>query len=795
VTTFSVRSSFGRRLLSVPFTFLLAFGFSQSSEAQVLINEVDADQVSTDSAEFVELYDGGTGNTDLSGLALVFYNGSDDLSYLSFDLDGQTTNGDGYFVLCGDAANTANCDLDVSPNTNLIQNGEDAVALLVGDAVNYPNDTALPADGDIVDAIVYETGSDANSGLLVLLNAGQSVINEGGGGNSTADSNQRCANGAGGARNTNTYVQAAPSPGADNTCAAEPPGPSIPDVIINEVDADQVSTDSAEFVELYDGGSGNTDLSGLSIVFYNGSDDQSYIAFDLDGQSTGGDGYFVLCASAANTANCDLDVSPDTNLIQNGADAVALLVGDAVNYPNDTALPADGDIVDAIVYDTNDSDDAGILVLLNAGQPQVNEGGNGDQTGHSNQRCANGAGGARNTGTYTQAVPSPGAANTCESPPVATNVIINEVDADQASTDSAEFVELYDGGSGNTDLSGLSIVLFNGSDDASYLAFDLDGQSTDSNGYFSPNTNLIQNGADAVALIAGDAVNFPNDTPVTTTNLIDAIVYDTNDGDDVGLLVLLNAGQPQVNEGGGGNQTGHSNQRCENGAGGARNTDSYEQFAPTPGAENICVLPVVGPFEVWQIQSSGPESPFASQNVRVWTQDNIVTALSPDGFFMQTPGDMGRDDMDPDTSNGIFVFTGGSPMYDAVQSVAVGDMIDVTGSVVEFFGFTEYTNSPELVFKNAGITLPLAVAFDASTPSPDPMSPSCALEFECYEGMLITIADGTVTGPNQRFGTDPIAEVHITAAPARTFREPGIEFPGMPPIPTWDGNPEVGRQP
>jgi len=50
-----------------------------------------------------------------------------------------------------------------------------------------------------------------------------------------------------------------------------------------------------------------------------------------------------------------------------------------------------------------------------------------------------------------------------------------------------------------------------------------------------------------------------------------------------------------------------------------------------------------------------------------------------------------------------------------------------------------------------------------------------------------------VTGPNQRFGTDPIAEVHITAAPARTFREPGIEFPGvmMPPIPTWDGNPEV----
>ena len=79
-----------------------------------------------------------------------------------------------------------------------------------------------------------------------------------------------------------------------------------------------------------------------------------------------------MCGNAANTANCDLDVSPDTNLIQNGADAVALLVGDAVNFPNDTPVTT-ADLIDAIVYDTDDSDDAGLLVLLNAGQTQVNE--------------------------------------------------------------------------------------------------------------------------------------------------------------------------------------------------------------------------------------------------------------------------------------------------------------------------------------------------------------------------------------------------------------------------------------
>ena len=105
--------------------------------------------------------------------------------------------------------------------------------------------------------------------------------------------------------------------------------------------------------------------------------------------------------------------------------------------------------------------------MLNAGQSQsLNEGGTvAIKPVHSNQRCSNGSGGARNTDTYTQAAPTPGAANACTVTP-ATNVIINEVDADQVSTDSAEFIELYDGGTGNTDLTGLALVLFNGSDDA-----------------------------------------------------------------------------------------------------------------------------------------------------------------------------------------------------------------------------------------------------------------------------------------------------------------------------------------
>ena len=180
---------------------------------------------------------------------------------------------------------------------------------------------------------------------------------------------------------------------------------------------------------------------------------------------------------------------------------------------------------------------------------------------------------------------------------------------------------------------------------------------------------------------------------------------------------------------------------------------------------------------VYEIQGSGASSPLDGKLVET---TGVVTAVGPDGFFMQ------MSDGDPDTSDGIFVFTGGPP------AVAVGDVVDVTGVVDEFFGFTEISFGADITVVDTG-AVPAAVEFDATVPSPDPAAPSCALEFECYEGMLVTITDGTVTGPNQRFGTDPIAEVHITAAPARTFREPGVEFPGinMPPIPTWDGNPEV----
>ena len=546
----------------------------------VVINEVDADTPGTDTMEFVELYDGGAGNTALDGLVLVFYNGSNNLSYAAYDLDGFTTNSDGYFVL----GNAAVPNVSIVFGSNGLQNGADAVALYTADASDFPNGSAVTTV-NLQDAIVYDTNDSDDAELLVLLNPGEPQVNEGGAGDKDAHSSQRIPNGSGGFRNTSSYAQSDPTPGTENI------DPNAPVFIINEVDADTPGTDTMEFVELYDGGAGNAALDGLVLVFYNGSNNLSYAAYDLDGQSTNADGYFVI----GNAGVPNVSVVFGSNGLQNGADAVALYTGDATDFPNGSVVTT-VNLLDAIVYDTNDSDDPDLLVLLNPGEPQVNEGGAGDKDAHSSQRIPNGSGGARNTTTYAQLDPTPGAENGGGGP--AGDFIINEVDSDTPGTDTMEFVELYDGGVGNAALDGLVLVFYNGSNNLSYAAYDLDGQTTNAQGYFVignagvPNVSIVfgsnglQNGADAVGLYTGDASDFPNGSAVTTVNLIDAIVYDTNDSDDPDLLVLLNPGEPQVNEGGAGDKDAHSMQRFANGSGGARNTSTYLQAIPTPGAAN-----------------------------------------------------------------------------------------------------------------------------------------------------------------------------------------------------------------
>ncbi len=381
---------------------------------------------------------------------------------------------------------------------------------------------------------------------------------------------------------------------------------------------------------------------------------------------------------------------------------------------------------------------------------------------------------------------------TVANPPVATNVIINELDSDTPGDDAAEFVELFDGGSGNTSLTGLVVVFFNGATDVSYRAIDLDLFSTNAAGYFTignaavpgvdltfPN-NTLQNGQDAVALYTGDATSFPNGTAVTTGNLSDAIVYDTNDADDPGLLVLLNAGQPQVDENGGGDSANHSVGRCPNGSGGARNTFTYTARTPTPDGANNCPPPPVA-AAIHTVQGGGATTPFLGQGV---ITPGIVTARKSNGFFMQDP----NIDLDPDTSEGIFVFLG------AVPAVAVGDAVSVTGTATEFFNLTQIAASPfNVALLSSGNTLPVPIVLTTSILNPA----GTPDQLERFEGMRVQAGPTVSVAPTNNFGETDTVLVGVT----RPLREPGIEISlpvppdptsGVPDccIPRWDENPE-----
>lgn len=122
---------------------------------------------------------------------------------------------------------------------------------------------------------------------------------------------------------------------------------SMAAVVINEFDYDQDSTDSAEFVELFNTGPDAVDLGTFTLELVNGSTGAVYQSFALPSASLAAGDFFVICANPATTYNCDLDVSPDTNLIQNGnPDGIALYDGsnlvDSVSYEGDMAGITEG---------------------------------------------------------------------------------------------------------------------------------------------------------------------------------------------------------------------------------------------------------------------------------------------------------------------------------------------------------------------------------------------------------------------------------------------------------------------
>lgn len=134
-------------------------------------------------------------------------------------------------------------------------------------------------------------------------------------------------------------------------------------------------------------------------------------------------------------------------------------------------------------------------------------------------------------------------------------VVINELDCDSPGVDNMEFIELLSETS-NFSLDGYVVVFFNGSEsgmNSSYFTVDLDGLVTDVNGLlligsnsvspvpqFLISENVFQNGADAVAIYQASDFDFPEETVATIDNLVDVLIYGTDDDDDTDMIAIFN---------------------------------------------------------------------------------------------------------------------------------------------------------------------------------------------------------------------------------------------------------------
>ena len=323
----------------------------------VYISEIHYDNTGTDTGEMVEV--AGPAGADLTGWSIVLYNGNGGVTYGTLSLSGtlpDQKNGLGTFVIAAPGLQNG------SPDGLALVFTRNEISTVV-EFLSYEG-TILATNGPAagltsVDIGVIEPGSDPIGLSLQIIDG----------------------NWVGPIENTFGSINHWP----------------IPDLIINEIDYDQPSTDTAEFIELRNNGSTAAKLNGWMVQIINGASGGAGVAYTItlpNVELAAGD-YYVICSNAATVANCDLDVAKDTDLIQNGApDAVGLLF--------------EGEVRDAVSYEG----DSGLPYLEGSGVGLVDTAG----VGESISRCPDGSDTDQNNVDFVLTGITPGEANNCTPP-------------------------------------------------------------------------------------------------------------------------------------------------------------------------------------------------------------------------------------------------------------------------------------------------------------------------------------------------------------------------------------------
>ena len=726
---------------------LPASGVLRAAAPTVYINEI---QVSTTSSDWEFFEIAGAAGTSLSDLTMVSIEsdaGSSSAGRIDsiVSLSG-TIPADGFWWAGSPAAIAAYGGTpDGAMADNTFENSSTTNLLVynftgsVGDDVDTDNDGTLDATfwDSIVDGVaVIDSLSD---------NTYAGVSGYGPDGTFLPSGLYRCGDAPGGSfSNSQFHNFGSPdgTPGITNAtqCVIPPP-----EAYINEIQVSTTSTDW-EFVEI--AGASGTDLSSLTLLAIESDIGSSTGRVDRAIALTGtipGDGFWYASSPAADTAYGGTgDASIANNTFENSSTTYLLtyeftgLVGDDLDTDDDGTLDTTPwtSIVDSVAIK-----DSGVGDFAYASAPQYGPDGSFLPSGL--YRCGDAPGGNfSNSQFHNFGSPdgSPGASNIAQ---CSTGWIINEIHADPASGSAGdangdgvrhfgedEFVEIVNTTGGDIDISGWTLA---------------DGVSVR---HTFPGGTTIPDQCGIVVFGGGSPTGTFGDMTVQTAS--SGQLGLNNSGD----LVLLNDGGSDValaNYGseGGDNQsltrdpdiTGpYVKHSVATGSGGAL----WSPGTMIDGTAFAGCAPT-GPTALYihQIQGNNGSQLAGGQHDDISPEDGksvivqgiVVAEFLPsnelNGFFMQ------EEDLDADadtsTSEGIFVFCGGS-----CPAVAVGDQVTVTGAVDEFFGMTQIDNDNgdfNVVIDSSGNALPSAGSIDL------PVVGDIDDFYEQYEGMLVNYAD------------------------------------------------------
>ncbi|MEN9334514.1 MAG: hypothetical protein RLY35_1694, partial [Bacteroidota bacterium] len=543
---------------------LLTLTFQALSQ-NVVINEINADNPGgQDTREFIELFS--SPFTSLDSLVLVFFDGTTNVSYNAIDLDGYACDNQGFFVV----GNALAVNVDLIFTNGIFQNGADAVALYHANAADFPNGTA-PTGANLIDAQVYGTNDAPANNLITgltldVLFPGYAQFDETAQTTGTDLTQSRIPDGGAPFANS-AYMLQTLTPGTWN----QPPcvggviaSTSALSFCSNVTSLVELTTSSVVGQYLYvivDGNNNIVDTTSSSFDF-NGLPSGIYgiKGFAYSGQLnmstlTAGSPISQMTSTACfafstNTltvnvnqcSGCD-GAAIAINGAANSITVVSNAVSDFYTFSNTSAS-----LTATYVYLLVDANGAILSTVDNSFDFNALPVGIYSIVGYSYEGTLTGTDSIQNiSGSICGEVSS----NVVGLNVIQINsVVINEINADNpGGTDTAEFIELL--GSPNASLSGLTMVFYDGATGNSYAAYDLDDYATDNFGFFvlgnagAANVDFVigngtlQNGADAVAVHIGNAVDFPNGTPANGNNLMDAQVYGTNDATANNLITGL----------------------------------------------------------------------------------------------------------------------------------------------------------------------------------------------------------------------------------------------------------------